>query len=229
MAVVCPRRAIISRTVAPLAAAYVAPEPRRSWKCSPLTLALAQAAAHRGLEPLAAKWPVVQVSEGESIRAGADVVGQVLLDRPDHLGRYGDDATAGGRLGRPEHLAPARQLDCGFLDSATWAPCSSRRRTQMRREVWRCLGGAERSAANTSSIQGFHGPSTLHERTGALRAGGTAEAKAWRTARRCTLYLLARALMDWPWSRLSLRIFSNSSTLDTSFLPSLIWSGNHST
>ena len=99
----------------------------------------------------------------------------------------------------------------------------------MRREVWRCLGGADRSAASTWSIQGFHGPSTLHDLTGALRPGGTDERNAWRTALRCTLYLLARALMDSPWSRLSLRIFSNSSTLDTPFSLRWYWSGNHST
>ena len=51
-----------------------------------------------------------------------------------------------------------------------------------------------------------------------LRGGGTADASACRTARRCTLCRRASSRIDTPSSRCSRRIRSNCSTLDNSFL-----------
>ena len=56
-----------------------------------------------------------------------------------------------------------------------------------------------------------------------LRGGGTADARAWRTARRCTLCRRASSRIDTPSSRCSRRIRSNCSTLDNSFLRRFGW------
>ena len=98
-------------------------------------------------------------------------------------------------------------------------PAPRRRRCQTRRAVWRCLRGASRSATSHSRMVGIQGPITGAARRGTARGGGSADASAWRTVRRWTSWRRARARTDSPSSRWSLRIRSNSSTLDNPFSP----------
>src|SRR5665647_2860750 len=105
------------------------------------------------------------------------------------------------------------------VDSASCAPCSSRRRCQTRRAVWRCLRGAVRSSTSHVRICAWWPPSTGETRTATLRCGGVASASAWRTVRRCTSCRCANARIDNPSSRWSLRIRSNISTLDLALTP----------
>src|SRR5206468_7088107 len=81
------------------------------------------------------------------------------------------------------------------VDSPTLAPCSVTSRCQIRRAVCRCFFGSSRSASTHARISSFHSPSTGACLTGCLRSGGTALASAWRTTRRCTRCLRARARM----------------------------------
>ena len=72
------------------------------------------------------------------------------------------------------------------VTSATSAPCSSTSRDQIRLAVWRCLGGASRSASSHESITARYGPSFgARLPTGTRLTGGNGDASAWRTARRC--------------------------------------------
>src|SRR5713226_2844603 len=95
----------------------------------------------------------------------------------------------------------------------TRAPCSSHSRSKTRRAVCRCLRGASRSSRSISSITPRTPSITAAARSGVLRSGGTGEAIAWRTVRRCTSYLRASARTG-IWLRCqSKRIAANSSTL----------------
>jgi hypothetical protein len=84
----------------------------------------------------------------------------------------------------------------------------------MRREVWRCFLGAYWSATNQASIVAFHGSSTGDTRGGDFRGGGTGDASAWRTVRRCTPNVRASVRTDSSWRSRVLRICSNNSTFD---------------
>ncbi len=94
------------------------------------------------------------------------------------------------------------------------APCSSTSRASTRRAVWRCLRGASRSSRSISSTTGLNSSSRRDTRTGVLRSGGSADASAWRTVRRCTLCRSASCRIDNPSIRSSRRIAANRSTLD---------------
>jgi hypothetical protein len=72
------------------------------------------------------------------------------------------------------------------VDSATVAPCSSSRRSQIRRAVWRCLRGTARSSISQLRISGFQAPSVGAALGVLARVGGRANANAWRTVRRWT-------------------------------------------
>jgi hypothetical protein len=61
---------------------------------------------------------------------------------------------------------------------------SHRNRVQMRCAVCRCLRGALRSASSIASMNGTAGASFGRTRSGLLRSGGIALAKARRTSRR---------------------------------------------
>ena len=76
------------------------------------------------------------------------------------------------------------------------------------------LLGTSASATSQPSIVAFHGSSTGDTRGGVLRGGGTDDARAWRTVRRCTLNFLASARTDSSWRSRVLRICSNNSTFD---------------
>jgi len=84
-----------------------------------------------------------------------------------------------------------------------------------------------RSSSSQPRIVAFHGPNAGDSRSGTLRGGGVDEPIAWRTVRRCTPYSSANDRIDAPWRR-SLRIFSNSSTLDIS-LPCSVTLNSHGT
>ena len=58
------------------------------------------------------------------------------------------------------------------VDPEICAPCSSTRRCQMRRAVWRCFFGAATSPASQLSIIGFQDPRAGAGRSLCLRAGG---------------------------------------------------------
>src|SRR5664280_2476125 len=98
-------------------------------------------------------------------------------------------------------------------------PCSSTSRASTRRAACCCLRHAVRSARSIASISGFAASSFGDRRTGVLRAGGTAEASAARTVRRCTPRRSARARTESSSRRASRRIASNNSTRDPNLGP----------
>ena len=103
---------------------------------SPLTLAPAQACRPIEGQILAPEWLVVQVCEDESIQPGPTWSGQVLFERLEaRLGRWAGESARrlSGRLGRPEHHAPTRQLDCGFLKRPS--PCGAGGRSQAAKQT----------------------------------------------------------------------------------------------
>ena len=75
----------------------------------------------------------------------------------------------------------------------TCASCSSASRSKTRRAVCRCLRGAARSSRSISSIHPATASRTGAARAGTLRSGGTGDAIACRTVRRCTSYFRASA------------------------------------
>ena len=64
-----------------------APEPRRSWKCSPLIRAR-RGGGPGGAEPVTAKRMAFRVGEHEVITGRAGVVGEVLLDDRYQFSRH---------------------------------------------------------------------------------------------------------------------------------------------
>src|SRR6516164_9770556 len=95
----------------------------------------------------------------------------------------------------------------------TRASCSSTSRSKIRLAVCRCLTGAARSSRSISSIHPVTASRTGAARTGTLRSGGSGEAIACRTVRRCTSYLRASDRIDIRLRCQSKRIAANSSTL----------------
>ena len=95
----------------------------------------------------------------------------------------------------------------------TCAPCSSHSRSKTRRAVCRCLRGAARSSRSISSIHPATASRTGAARSGTLRSGGTGDAIACRTVRRCTSYFRASARTGIRYRCQSKRIAANSSTL----------------
>ena len=111
-------------------------------------------------------------------------------------------------------ISPRRR--CTYLatyEYDTRAPCSSHNRSKTRLAVCRCLRGTARSSRSMPSISSRTPSGTVAARSGVLRSGGTGEAIAWRTVRRCTSYLRASARTG-IWLRCqSKRIAANNSTL----------------
>ena len=100
------------------------------------------------------------------------------------------------------------------VTSASVAPCSVTSRCHTRRAVCRCLRGTPRSASSQPSITGAYRSIAGRGRGRySLRGGGTAQASACRTVRRCTPCFSASSRIDNPVRRSRL-ICSNSSTLD---------------
>ena len=82
------------------------------------------------------------------------------------------------------------------------------------------LRGASLSSASQPSMIAFQGPSTGETRGGGgFRGGGTADAIAWRTVRRCVPNRSANARTDSPSRSCAFLICSNSSTLDLAIAP----------
>lgn len=150
----------------------------------------------------------VQRRRGE-LRAHRDHLGRLLPPREAEVRLVEVDLALGsGRvvLGH-EHLHPERELGPALPHVAPdgrlrrRAPELVRRRSQIRRAVWRCLRGARWSETSTPSTKALASSvSTGRALSGRFRAGGTGEAMAWRTARRWTRYLRAMARLDIPWS-----------------------------
>jgi len=76
------------------------------------------------------------------------------------------------------------------------------------------LRGAAESAASHSSMIAFHGSNAGAARDGTFRAGGTGDANANRTSRRCTPNRRANARTDNPSRACARRICSYNATLD---------------
>ena len=112
------------------------------------------------------------------------------------------DVPADGRLGDVGALL----VDEALPDPARRVALLARRRPGPR-------SASARIVAAWGPIAGWARDST------GLRGGGTADARAWRTARRCTLCRRASSRIDTPSSRCSRRIRSNCSTLDNSSDP----------
>ena len=137
--------------------------------------------------------------------------------RPSRPPRSHPDRAPADRTPPPPTPTPAAgdAHNSRTVVSPTTAPCSSTSRSCIRFAVCRCLRGASRSAKSHESISSRYAPNAGAGRpAGRLRSGGTADPSACRTARLCTPCRRANACTDSPSNSRSLRILSNSSTLE---------------